>query len=57
MTPNEIISNNLYYAAVELMDDEIREELHAELAPCTDLEFLEAYMKRHEEKYGVPFVV
>lgn len=53
----DIINGGYYDAAVELMDDEIREELHAELSPCSDLEFLEAYMKRHYEKYGVEFVI
>ena len=57
MTAIEIINNNLYSAAVNMMDDEIREELHTEMAPCTELEFLEAYMKRHEEKYGEEFTV
>lgn len=37
---------------VELMDDEIREELHAELAPCTEQEFLDIYIIRHAEKYN-----
>ena len=37
---------------VGLMDDEIREELHAELAPCTDQEFFTAYEKAHAEKFG-----
>lgn len=38
-------------AAVVLMDDEIREELHGKLAPCTDQEFFDAYARAHEEKY------
>lgn len=41
-----------YDAAVQLMDDEIREELHAELAPCTEQEFFTAYEAAHEEKFG-----
>ena len=41
-----------YEAAVELMDDEIRESLHFELAPCTEQEFFTAYEKAHAEKYG-----
>lgn len=57
MTAQEIIDNKLFAAAVELMDDEIREELHSDLAPCNDLEFLEAYMERHLEKYGIAFCV
>lgn len=57
MTAKWIIENGYYEAAVNLMDDEIREELHNEMAPCTDLEFLEAYMERHEEKYGEEFEI
>ena len=41
-----------YEVAVELMDDEIRESLHFELAPCTEQEFFTAYEKAHAEKYG-----
>lgn len=57
MNANEIIINGFYEAAVNLMDDEIREELHRELAPCSDLEFLEEYMKRHKEKYNEDFEI
>lgn len=38
--------------AVAMMDDEIRETLHRELAPCTDQEFFTAYEKAHADKYG-----
>ena len=34
------------------MDDEIREAIHAKLAPCDDLTFLAAYLEAHYEKYG-----
>jgi len=37
--------------AVNLMDDEIREELHSQLAPCTDQDFMDAYVKAHAEKF------
>ena len=57
MTAKWIIENGYYEAAVNLMDDEIREELHNEMAPCTDIEFLEAYMERHKEKYGEEFEI
>lgn len=57
MTAKEIIESGLYKAAEALMDDEIREELHSEMAPCTDEEFLEAYMERHAEKYGEDFQI
>ena len=44
-------------AAVNLMDDEIREAVHADIAPCTDQEFMDEYVKRHEAKYGETFVI
>ena len=37
---------------VSMMDDEIREQVHAELAPCTDEEFLTRYQELHVQKYG-----
>lgn len=37
---------------VNMMDDEIREAVHFDIAPCTDQEFLEEYQRRHIEKYG-----
>lgn len=43
--------------AVNLMDDEIREELHMKLAPCTDQEFFTAYEKAHYQKYHEEFEV
>lgn len=42
-------------ATTALMDDEIREEIHAKLAPCTKEEFLRAYMEAHEEEFGEEF--
>ena len=39
-------------AAVNLMDDDLREELSADLAPCTEQEFFEAYAKSHDNKFG-----
>jgi hypothetical protein len=44
-------------AAVALMDDDIREQLHEEMAPCTDQEFFTAYEKAHKEKFGEEFIV
>jgi hypothetical protein len=38
-------------ACVNLMDDDIREALHAEMAPCTEQEFLDAYVEARAEKY------
>lgn len=44
-----------YDYAVELMDDDLREELHRKLAPCSDQEFFTAYEEAHKEKYGTNF--
>ena len=38
--------------ALNLMDDDLREELSADLAPCTEQEFFEAYAKAHDNKFG-----
>ena len=56
-TAKYIIENGFFQAAVMLMDNELREAVHEDLAPCTDKEFLLEYMKRHKEKYGIDFVV
>lgn len=40
-----------FEAAVELMDEEIREQLHIE-GYETEQEFFTAYEKAHAEKYG-----
>lgn len=39
-------------AAVQLMDDDIRESLHGDMSPCSEQEFFTAYEKAHAEKYG-----
>lgn len=57
MTALDIINAGNYDAAVALMDDELREEVHMDLAPCNEEEFLAEYMRRHKEKYGAPFIV
>lgn len=50
-----MIDMKYFEEAVQLMDDELREEIHADLAPCTQEEFLREYEKRHLEKYGEEF--
>lgn len=58
MTNNDIKVTNEwgtefdYEVAVDFMDDELREQLHIELAPCTEQEFFNVYAKAYEEKYG-----
>lgn len=46
-----------YEAAASLMDDEIREELHNEMAPCEPQAFMDAYLVRHEAKFGEKFEI
>ena len=43
--------------AANLMDDEIRERLHNEMAPCEDQDFLDAYAAAHLVKFGETFQV
>lgn len=44
-----------YDAAGALMDDDLREEVAADLAPCTEQEFFTEYCKRHAVKFGAPW--
>lgn len=44
-------------AVLNLMDNEIRENLHTELAPCSAGDFLQAYETAHLAKFGKNFVV
>lgn len=59
-----VILNNTevsFDACVEMMDDDIREKVHASidfsLGEPTEQEFLDAYCKAHFDKYGVEFCV
>lgn len=40
-----------YDLAVSFMDDDLREQIHGDLAPCTDQEFFDEYAKRHEKEF------
>lgn len=59
MNTNYIINSNGteidFETAVNYMDDEIREDLHGELSPCTEQEFFNAYCERHFKKYSEAF--
>jgi hypothetical protein len=44
-----------YNAAENMMDDELREEIHREMAPCKAQEFLDEYVKRHEARFKERF--
>ena len=39
------------------MDDEIREQLHSDMAPCEAQAFLDAYCVAHAAKFGEEFEV
>lgn len=44
-------------AAAYMMDDDIRMDLHLEMAPCSKQAFFDAYCRAHREKYGEEFTV
>lgn len=52
MVTNSYGDKIYYNAAVTLMDDDLREEVHSDLAPCTEQEFFDEYSRRHEERFG-----
>lgn len=53
MNVKDYYGNNVNFdAAVEYMDDEIREQLHNQLTPCTEQEFFDAYAKAHAKKFN-----
>jgi hypothetical protein len=41
--------------AVELMDDDLREQIHTHLVCCTKQKFFDIYCKLHYEKFGSNF--
>lgn len=59
MANKVLLNGNLvdFDAAVNMMDDEIREKLHNKLAPCTDQEFMDAYVEAHEAKFNERFEI
>jgi len=42
-------ASHVWDAIVEVMDDEIREKVHRDFAPCSWEEFLEAYLKEAKD--------
>ena len=46
VAPAEAIDAMSWDAIVDMMDDDIREAVHSEIAPCTEAEFLAAYLDR-----------
>lgn len=43
--------------AVSMMDDEIRENLHSEITPCTEQEFFTAYAAAHKAQFGEDWIL
>lgn len=43
------LDKNLWDAIVTYMNDDIREDVHFDLAPCSEEEFLDEYVKRDPE--------
>ena len=41
-----------FEAAVNLMDDEIREKINFKMAPCSEQEFFTAYEEEHLKEFG-----
>lgn len=41
-----------FNATVQFMDDEIREKLHNEMAPCSKQEFFTAYEEAHKQTFS-----
>lgn len=44
-----------YNSAVAMMDNEIREDLHYKIAPCSNQAFFDAYCAAHKKKFGEVF--
>lgn len=45
VSSEEAIAKKDWEVIVIFMDDELREEIHSELAPCTELDFLTRYLE------------
>jgi len=58
-TPYVTINGRPVYlaSAVALMDDDLREAVHADLAPCDPQVYMDEYCRRHLETFGVAFEV
>lgn len=58
MKVTDIKGNEIdFELAVAFMDDDIREELHTRMCPCTEQEFYDAYVKEHRKLYNEDFGV
>ena len=58
MDPDEVMIR--YYGwdqITDFMDEDLREEVHIDMAPCPPLDFLKEYSRRHLDKFGEEFTV
>lgn len=58
--PTHITFNGNNYdndAVFALMDHDICEDIHSDLAPCSDQVFFDVYLVAHREKYGSDFII
>lgn len=46
-----------FEAAVMMMDDDLREEIHRDLIPCGAQEFYDEYCARHHKKFAEEFTI
>jgi hypothetical protein len=53
VSPEEAIKSVEWDELATMMDDETRETVHSELAPCTELEFLTRYLELAKENLVV----
>lgn len=44
-------------SCVAMMDNELREEVHNEISPCSEQEFINVYAEKHFQKYDVNFEI
>lgn len=49
VTPEEALQEVSLDTLTAYMDDDVREEVHNELSPCTEIEFLSRYLQLAEE--------
>ena len=49
ISPAEAVAKMPWEQIVNFMDDDIRESVAADIAPCTEAEFLSEYLKRAKE--------
>lgn len=47
----------LMRTAVNYMDDELREGIHAEMVLCMAQAFCDEYARRHKAKYGQEWII